>query len=120
MMNRGHRLMNIQLPDSQKSESLNKESYCPPSNLQKLINQVKQFGKLMGEILGGEPKFKIRYHQDGAGNELWQVYDVSRGSTVYLSSEEEVRVWIEEYFYHRHQDSNPGNHFDLYQQRRLF
>ncbi|MBD2364766.1 hypothetical protein H6G36_26950 [Anabaena minutissima FACHB-250] len=72
------------------------------------------------EVFSTPDKFKISQQKDGAGNDLWKVYDASINRTVYLKSEEELRIWIEESFYRSHKESELISSFDLYQQRRFF
>ena len=112
--------MNTQLPDYRKPELLSQQTYLSKSLFQKLTDQVKWFREWIGRVFSADSKFKISKHKDSAGNELWKVYDANINHTVYLASEEEVRVWIEESFYGRHKESSPLNAFDLYQQRRFF
>jgi hypothetical protein len=108
--------MNTRLPDCQKSE-LHCEVYVPKSKLDQVSHQLKLIGKWMGNLLITQSKLKIWQEKDRAGNEVWKVYDSRKNCTVYLASEEEVRIWIDNSFY-SHQESQPKA-FDLYQ-RRLF
>ncbi len=50
--------------------------------------------------LPGYPEPHIWYGPDRAGHNWWHVYDPKSGQTIELETEEEVRIWLEERFYH--------------------
>jgi hypothetical protein len=63
-----------------------------------LAGFVQQFGRVWRslEILGcsGEPN--IWQSMDRHGNLWWHAYDPATGQTSYLSSEEEVLMWLDQ------------------------
>ncbi len=80
----------IVFPKSAKSK-LNTSIFG--SGLTKLLQQIIS-------TLTQEPEPRIGQVKDSFGNTIWCVYDPITGQSARLNSEAEVRVWLEERYYH--------------------
>lgn len=69
-------------------------------SFEKLKNITSQIGQSFINFLTRPPEPKVCQKSDRAGNTWWSVYDPSTGRSSNLSSEMEVRMWLEERRYH--------------------
>ena len=68
------------------------------------LNSLKKIASQLGQsfinYLTRSPEPQVCQKSDRAGNTWWSVYDPNTGGSSNLSSEMEVRMWLEERRYH--------------------
>lgn len=65
------------------------------------LSIFKKIWQWLSEPAAENPKFEIRQVKDKSGSVTWDVYEPATGYWARFSSEEEVRIWIEEWYYHQ-------------------
>ena len=82
------------------------------------LAQLKVLAQRLIHWLVTKPELTVKQKVDRSGNVFWYVYDPMTERTAYLTSEEEVRIWIEERFYYQnHQSQDSPMNFNLHQSR---
>lgn len=66
----------------------------------KLIGQLKAIAQKLIHWLVTKPELTVKQKVDCFGNVIWFVYDPMSKRSAHLTSEEEVRIWIEERFHY--------------------
>lgn len=61
----------------------------------------QRLGEWMIHLLASDPTPSIQMKGDRTGGTIFKVFDPVTGLTTYLSSEEEVRTWLEERYSHK-------------------
>lgn len=66
-------------------------------NLSWLVG-IKQRWQQVIEFLASRSNLQVWRSRDRSGNPHWHVYDAQTNHTTNLSSEAEMRIWIEEHY----------------------
>ena len=82
------------------------------------LAQLKVLAQRLIHWLVTKPELTVKQKVNRSGNVFWYVYDPMTERTAYLTSEEEVRIWIEErFYYHNHQSQDSSMNFNWHQSR---
>lgn len=65
-----------------------------------ILSRISKIGQQLFIALTKKPEPKIWQKKDHSGNLYWRVYDPKTDRSAMLSSEAEVRSWLEERYYH--------------------
>lgn len=60
---------------------------------------ISIFQDFWSKLINNRTEPQVWHKRDRAGNTYWQVFDPVTGYFTYFSSEQEVRIWIEERYY---------------------
>lgn len=69
----------------------------------KSTHRSNAFARILSQVLKKISSFnepKIYQERDRSGKIFWRVFDPIDGQSAYLSSEGEVRSWLEQRYYH--------------------
>ncbi|MGF1589024.1 MAG: hypothetical protein ACFCU7_07240 [Pleurocapsa sp.] len=61
-----------------------------------ILNTLKKIGRY---LIVNRTEPRVRQKGDRSGNSYWQIYDPVTGSNCSLSSEQEVRTWLDTRYY---------------------
>lgn len=68
---------------------------------------LQRLGEWMIHLLASDPTPSIQMKSDRTGKIIFKVFDPVTGLTTDLSSEEEVRIWLEERYSHKPENLPP-------------
>ena len=99
-----------------------KQSLCPTriesnsqpastqySGLSGLLIRLKTISHTLIRWLTTQPELTVKQKVDRFGNAYWYIYDPATQRSTCLTSENAVRIWIEEWFCHQtHNAHTPG------------
>lgn len=81
------------------SKELENLDYCDRPNRESWLSKVWQ--KIVAALTEQDTQgFRVWQETDRRGQTVWQVRNVATNETITFSSEAEVRIWIEEFYYH--------------------
>lgn len=84
--------------DSQPASTQYSESHS-------LLMRLRTISRALIRWLTTQPELSVRQKVDRFGNSYWCVYDPVTQRRACLPSEEAVRIWIEEGFFHQNQNA---------------
>lgn len=113
--------MNTPLTSSQlETQLLNLNSETPLPKHYNLMESLKRLGQRIAEYFTSQSEIKIWQLQARSGKTYWRVYDPNTNRSATFSSEEEVRIWIEELFYQqKHQSIYGSTDHDYHRSNRF-
>jgi hypothetical protein len=85
----------------EKLELISSQELKPQTNDFNLLSVLKKIGNYLLTALTEEPNLHIRQQEHRLGNTSWTVYDPQTGQSTQCSSEEDVRIWIDERYYQK-------------------
>lgn len=71
------------------------------SKLHSLLMRLKTISYALIRWLATQPELSVRHKVDRFGNSYWYIYDPATQRSTCLTSEDAVRIWIEEWFCHQ-------------------
>lgn len=64
-----------------------------------VLRWLNQIGEIIVKVLTTDGQPKVYMKRNSLGEAYWQVYDPRTCHSVYLGSEQEVRIWLDKRFY---------------------
>lgn len=65
-----------------------------------ILNILNKFKEIGDSLVANRIELQIKQKCDCNGHFYWQIYDPVSGYHTSFGSEQDVRAWIEEYYYH--------------------
>lgn len=90
------RSSNFILVDSSQLESL---SFKPQKRNFSWVNGLKQLAKSFVRSIANSSEPRISKKVDRNGNLYYKVYDPTSGASAVFSTEQEIRIWIDQRYY---------------------
>ncbi len=82
--------------DYEELELISRQELKPQTNDFNLLSILKKVGNYLLAVLTEESDLHIRQQEDRFGNTTCPVYEPQTGQSAQFSSEEDVRIWIDE------------------------
>jgi hypothetical protein len=83
-----------------KLELIDSQEPGSRSNKLPLISVLDRIWQSLLTLLSSKPELRVWQTCDRAGHTWWNAYDPVKEQSARLGSEAEMRIWIEQHYYH--------------------